>query len=839
MSENKQERQKTRYELETEIKEELIEAWEKEHGPTHRKLTPEEREKKIKENEEDGYEWNEDTDGFTYTDAAREFIFGSGENSLDAQTDKVFEERYPDIPEYSDKDLSLDEEFSLEKPSGVRDEDKESGSVDLHSSISESDSFIGGKIIDLEDRFGSEAKETRLNSGETKIEKQKEKKKEKRERDPDLPKSKKLAEMLESLDDQGKIEFLQKFRGIKASVLVEGENGARERQYIRLKDGEEFNLNGKEELTFEFFDKYGDIILNEDGSPKTKVQKISDIKYRDWKPYDFYHIGKEQHHYNDVLEKIDDDNFNYANSVTYENETTDKDSRVMRIPTESRGYTEKEGEEWKNLLSEHESLLKNLEDSYAWARERFSEAGNEKHAAFFEERLSEIAKYRQSRIVEAIKAGDVNLKTIQKEVEVLRSRLEAYQESARVFDFRQPKKEINKPDQKTEASTSINPQQEAQQEAEKNEKEAIEQEIDKLIDGSNLPDKQKLELKKKETILVSSWPATIEMNRYQAATCIYQGVDLRTVKVKGFIPLVSQKIVFSLTNGEKQELDWDTFFNTIDANYRDNLLPAIKSHLKGGVVEDSEPPVEMELVEPPLKDNNSGEQEKLDEKKEDRDDSEKLNQGDSSQDAQESNQPKNDERRDIDSPIESKPESMKDAGHIPDDEEVEQLAEQEKLDNEKDSLLIYIRDSKDILDILFEHEDEFDYSPDEMLTLPAEDAQELYQKIVDKVNGIKTIEGVQNYRKVLEGVIGKHLKGNKSPEKSQEEKEKELKDLKLKIKAFYLKQSKENIAKIKDKQERDKAQERDNKFMKEAFKDIDEQIDIAVLQDMYKSITSE
>jgi hypothetical protein len=113
--------------------------------------------------------------------------------------------------------------------------------------------------------------------------------------------------------------------------------------------------------------------------------------------------------------------------------------------------------------------------------------------------------------------------------------------------------------------------------------EAIEEEISRLIDNySNLSAKQKLVLKNNETILVSSWPATIEMNRYQIATCVYQGVDVTTIKVKGFVPLVSETITFSLTdaNKTKQELSWHDFFNTIDANYRDSLLPAIRDHIK-------------------------------------------------------------------------------------------------------------------------------------------------------------------------------------------------------------------------------------------------------------------
>ncbi len=54
-----------------------------------------------------------------------------------------------------------------------------------------------------------------------------------------------------------------------------------------------------------------------------------------------------------------------------------------------------------------------------------------------------------------------------------------------------------------------------------------------------------------------------------------------------------------------------------------------------------------------------------------------------------------------------------------------------------------------------------------------------------------------------------------------------------------MKQSKENINKIKDKNERAEAQKKDDKFMKETFEDIDKEIDIKVLEEMYQSITSE
>ena len=798
------------------IEEDSIARFEEEHGPIKRELNSEEKKRKKKAIEEEGGTWDEFEDGIEYTDTGKKFLFGKGPDSLESLADTEFLKDHP----YYAEDLKSWKKTraSLEERENTEESEQESG-----------------------------ADETQLNAGETLIEKVKEK----RERDPDLPKSKKLAETLENLDDQGKIEFLQKFRGIKASVLVEGENGARERQYIRLKDGEEFNLNGKEELTFEFFDKYGDIVLNEDGVPKTKTQKISDIKYRDWKPYDFYHIKKEQHHYNDVLEKINDDDFDYANSAVYENEVSDKNIRAMRRLTESRGYTEQEAEEWKRLLSQHESLLKELENSYSLARDNFKEVKNEKHATFFEERLKEIVNYKKSEIVEAIKAGDVNLNVISREITALKSLLETYKKTEEKFDFRVAEKVVENNDaavQETKNVEAVETEKSIEESV-----EAIEEEISRLIDGDKkLSPKQKLELKNNETILVSSWPATIEMNRYQVATCIYQGVDVTTVKVKGLIPLFSQTIIFSLTNGAKQELNWHDFFNTIDANYRDNLLPAIREHVKNKTAKNNsstevpkEEVFEMESSEGVNSPTNPGAEEGSETagnpEESDREDVHNIE--NSKKPISEDDKEKKDEKFENQKKVEDrqgqgdKPREKSESLDGQDLDEDAQSGELEKLDKVKKEAIDYVT-REDILNILLDSVNQIDLFVEGHNFFVPRDIDYLSDVLQFKINKMKAVKEIKDYIFSLENIVtpnqnresGKSLEGN--------QKEKELKELKLKIKTFLLFQSKKKLAGIERFRERSEAQEGEDKFIKETFEDIDKQTDMALLQDMYESITS-
>ncbi len=530
------------------IKEDVIARFEEEQGPIKRELNDEEKKRKKRAIEKEGGTWDEFEDGIEYTEAGKKFLFGKGSDSLESLADAEFLKDHPyyaeDLKSWKETRANLKERENTEESEQI-----------------------------------SEAGETLVNAGETLIEKAKEK----RERDPDLPKSKKLVETLKSLDSDEKIKFLQKFRDRKASVLVKDENGNKTRQYLRLRDGDEFNVF---EYTFEFFDENGNKVLNKDGSPKTKTQKISDIKYRDWEKgkiqegdlgqeflYKNNRSGESQRvrfsvdHEGDYIALDSYLTIPQEEMVKYEDE---EGNVVYSESIERRSLSDTEKGKVEKLKSEHDNLVNEIGGFCYDRSEQYKKENKEFACNFFEKRLAEVRNYDNSTIVDRIKKSDIEPWRIKEEISVLSERLKQYKKQAEIFDQQSVVKKVEE-------------KKEAQPENVEDSVEAIEEEISRLIDNySNLSAKQKLALKNNETILVSSWPATIEMNRYQIATCVYQGVDVTTIKVKGFVPLVSETITFSLTdaNKTKQELSWHDFFNTIDANYRDSLLPAIRDHIK-------------------------------------------------------------------------------------------------------------------------------------------------------------------------------------------------------------------------------------------------------------------
>jgi hypothetical protein len=832
-----------------EIEEDAIVRFEKEHGPIKRELNNQEKARKKKIIEKEGGTWSKE-DGFEYTEEGRKFILEKGPDSLESLADAEFLKDYPSYAE------------------------------DLKSWKETKADFIG-----LEDY-----KKTKRES-QRDIEKPEDA--EAKKENVKLPKSKNLAETLESLDSEEKIEFLQKFRSRKASVLVKDENGNKTRQYLRLRDGDEFNVF---EFTFEFFDENGNKVLNEDGSPKTKTQKISDIKYRDWEKIGIpsVDLGREllyQDNQNGESRRIKfsmDRKGNYVDLdsnlsipkeeiVTYEGKQDSQREVVYSRSIEKRSLSDTERGEVEKLKAEHDNLVNEVGSFCHNKAEQYKKENNVVANDFFEKRLAEVRNYDNSTIVDRIKKSDIEPWRIKEEISVLSERLKQYKKQAEIFDQQSVVKKVEE-------------KKEAQPENAEDSVEAIEEEISRLIDNySNLSAKQKLVLKNNETILVSSWPATIEMNRYQIATCVYQGVDVTTIKVKGFVPLVSETITFSLTdaNKTKQELSWHDFFNTIDANYRDSLLPAIRDHIKNKTAKNNsstevpqnnsgvsgqEEVFEVESSEgvnspknPSAKEGNetAGNPEESDQEKIDKLRKEIIDLLDKNFDTffdgvkklksyQESG--KEGFRNELIESINKK--NLKELqaylNHLndilwgrqnpenKDKKEVDETAqseEPEKLDNVKKEVLSYVT-REDILNILFEHEDEFNYDSDEMLTLPVENAQDLYQKILDKVSGMQTIEEAQNYRKILEGVIGKYLKKDKSPEITKQENEKRIQELRREIRQELLRRSNKKRA-AAEKISRDEfkrvteEQNRHQNFMSREINNIN---DVDVLENIYQDL---
>ena len=60
--------------------------------------------------------------------------------------------------------------------------------------------------------------------------------------------------------------------------------------------------------------------------------------------------------------------------------------------------------------------------------------------------------------------------------------------------------------------------------------------------NNTLSEKQKRELREEGSLVVSSWPATIEMNGEDLAVAAWMGLDINKIKQKGWLPMLSKKI---------------------------------------------------------------------------------------------------------------------------------------------------------------------------------------------------------------------------------------------------------------------------------------------------------
>lgn len=305
-------------------------------------------------------------------------------------------------PVESEKDNQLDENSSEEDlPSLSSFPAWGSGLEDVHSS---GDGF-DQRIMDPESQNKNDGIEADgiaqsgvVDTKEPQLEKEAPEKRKKRGRGPE---GKSLMETLGSLEtEEEREEFLEKFRSRRATVMVDGE-----RQYIRLKDGEGLNLGGNDTLTFEFLDEHGDPILDDNGKARIKEQKISEIKYRDWK-------------------QVSPGN---PKEVIYQN----GGKEYKKEKSKARYFTEEEAILRESLKARHQKLLGELLT--------FSLKGKNEYSgplqSFFSQRFNEVNNYNNSKIVKNINnfLSNVENKTIAREIEVLEGRLEGYKKTVERF----------------------------------------------------------------------------------------------------------------------------------------------------------------------------------------------------------------------------------------------------------------------------------------------------------------------------------------------------------------------------------------------------------------------
>ncbi len=273
-----------------------------------------------------------------------------------------------------------------------------------------------------------------------------------------VPKSKNLKEALSNLEsDEARERFLKKFKGRETHVFLKDEKGVKKLHYLRLKDGEEKKFNEDGKLVFEVFDEYGDRPLDKDGKEMELVKDLKSIKFNNWKKGE----PSDEDGYKNVLFRNEqgkiDKNFLLINNeqngtkkysfrdvdllpgeiVKYE----DGQGKVAySMQVEPRPETEEEILERQKLTQEHADLLENAGELCYDNAERFGRENNQELYDFYLKRLDEVKKYDQSKIVNKIRSGEMELWRLQEEVESLRKKWEQYQQVAKNLEVRLAKK---------------------------------------------------------------------------------------------------------------------------------------------------------------------------------------------------------------------------------------------------------------------------------------------------------------------------------------------------------------------------------------------------------------